>query len=109
MNINRRSNVGPRTGGLQAAIGQQSGDQQEQRQAVPREPDGAGRGRAARARGEVVQRARRVPEQAQLLALKRQLLAELYAPKALMRQLNMKSHCKSSGDIHLGRSQRPFS
>ena len=48
---------------------------------MPREPDGAGRGCAARARGEVVQRARRVPEQAQLLALQRQLLAELQATK----------------------------
>jgi len=46
---------------------------------VPRQPQRAGRGRAARARAKVVQRAQRVPEQAQLLALRRQVLAQLRA------------------------------
>ena len=106
--MHRRSHI-PRTGGLQAAIRQQRGDQQEQRQAVPREPHGAGRGRAARARREVVQRARRVPEQAQLLALQRQFFAELQAPSAWELAQAEVTCGRSSGGRHVGTSQRPFS
>lgn len=62
---------------LEEDVAGQGGQQQCQRQPVARQPEAAADARRGGARREVVQRAEGVPEQAQPLPLRRQVLAHL--------------------------------
>ena len=77
---------------LEEDVAGQGGQQQGHGEPVARQPQGAAHARRRGARGEVVQRAERVPEQAQPLPLRRQVLPHLRTRRQLPLVISWCSH-----------------